>query len=44
MQRAVDERLIVGVGLLRSVNAGQARLSYQARADEEVLAVEIRTR
>ena len=44
MRRVVDESLIVGVGLLRSVNAGQARLSYQARADEEVLAVEIRPR
>jgi peptide/nickel transport system substrate-binding protein len=42
MQRTVDESLIVGVGLLRSVNAGQARLQYQARADEEVLAIEIR--
>ena len=44
MQRTVDESLIIGVGLLRSVNAGQARLSYQARADEEVLAVEIKPR
>ncbi|MBO1077163.1 ABC transporter substrate-binding protein [Roseomonas marmotae] len=44
MQRTVDESLIIGVGLLRSVNAGQARFSYQARADEEVLAVEVRTR
>jgi peptide/nickel transport system substrate-binding protein len=44
MQRAVDESLIVGAGLLRSVNAGQARFNYRARADEEVLAVEIRTR
>ena len=42
MRRVVDESLIVGVGLLRSVNAGQARLTYQARADEEVLAVEVR--
>jgi peptide/nickel transport system substrate-binding protein len=41
MQRTVEESLIIGVGLLRSVNAGQARLRYQARADEEVLAVEI---
>jgi peptide/nickel transport system substrate-binding protein len=44
MQRTVDQSLIIGVGLLRSVNAGQARLSYQARADEEVLAVEIKPR
>jgi peptide/nickel transport system substrate-binding protein len=44
MQHTVEESLIIGVGLLRSVNAGQARLSYQARADEEVLAVEVRTR
>ncbi|KAA2211994.1 ABC transporter substrate-binding protein [Teichococcus oryzae] len=44
MQRSVDESLIIGVGLLRSVNAGQARLNFQARADEEVLAVEIKPR
>ncbi|MBO1077836.1 ABC transporter substrate-binding protein [Roseomonas haemaphysalidis] len=42
MRRTVEENLITGVGLLRSVNAGQARLTYQARADEEVLAVEVR--
>ena len=44
VQRTVEESLIVGIGLLRSVNAGQAQLGYQARADEEVLAVEIRPR
>lgn len=44
MQRTVDESLIIGVGLLRSVNAGQARLTAQARADEEIQAVGIRPR
>ncbi|MFT8247132.1 ABC transporter substrate-binding protein [Roseomonas sp. BN140053] len=41
MQRVVDESLILGVGLLRSVDAGTARLSFRARADEEVQAVRI---
>ncbi|CAH0279418.1 ABC transporter substrate-binding protein [Roseomonas sp. CECT 9278] len=44
VQHVVDENLIIGVGILRSVNAGQAGLTFQARADEEVLAVEIRPR
>jgi peptide/nickel transport system substrate-binding protein len=44
MQHVVDESLIIGVGILRSVNAGHAGLSYKARADEEVLAVEITPR
>jgi hypothetical protein len=44
VQHTVDESLIIGVGLLRSVNAGQANLTFRARADEEVLAVEIAPR
>ncbi|UFN48539.1 ABC transporter substrate-binding protein [Roseomonas sp. OT10] len=44
MQTTVDESLIIGIGLLRSVSAGQAGLAYQARADEEILAVEIKPR
>jgi len=44
VQHVADEALIIGVGVLRSVNAGQAGLMYRARADEEVLAVEIRPR
>lgn len=44
VQHMVDESLIIGVGILRSVNAGQAGLTFQARADEEVLAVDIRPR
>ncbi|WP_426959563.1 ABC transporter substrate-binding protein [Muricoccus radiodurans] len=44
VQHTVDESLIIGVGLLRSVNAGTAGLTARARADEEVLAVEIAPR
>ncbi|MGG5823278.1 ABC transporter substrate-binding protein [Falsiroseomonas sp. HW251] len=44
VQHVVDDSLIIGVGLLRSVNAGLATLTAPARADEEVLAVEIRPR
>ncbi len=44
VQHMVDESLIIGVGILRSVNAGQAGLTFRARADEEVLAAEIRPR
>ena len=44
VQHVVDENLIIGVGILRSVNAGQATLAFKARADEEVLAVEITPR
>ncbi|WP_376095906.1 ABC transporter substrate-binding protein [Roseomonas sp. CCTCC AB2023176] len=44
MQQVADENLIIGVGLLRSVNAGTANLATRARADEEVLAVEIAPR
>lgn len=44
VQHMVDESLIIGVGVLRSVNAGQAGLAYRARADEEVLAVQITPR
>jgi peptide/nickel transport system substrate-binding protein len=40
----VDEAIIIGVGILRSVNAGTAALQYRARADEEVLAFEIKPR
>jgi peptide/nickel transport system substrate-binding protein len=39
-----DEAIVIGVGILRSVNAGTAALTFKARADEEVLAVEIRPR
>ena len=44
VQHVVDDSLIIGVGVLRSVNAGVATLTTRARADEEVLAVEIRPR
>lgn len=44
VRQASDEALIIGVGVLRSVNAGKAGLHFQARADEEVRAVEIRPR
>ena len=44
VQHVADEALIIGVGVFRSVTAGRADLSYRARADEEVLAVEIRPR
>lgn len=44
VQTTVDESLILGVGLLRSVNAGTAGLTFRARADEEVLAAEIAPR
>lgn len=44
VQQTVDESLIIGVGLLRSVNAGNAGLTFRARADEEVLAVAIAPR
>ncbi len=39
-----DEAIVIGVGILRSVNAGTAALTFKARADEEVQAVEIRPR
>jgi len=41
VQHVVDESLIIGVGVFRSVTAGRADLAYRARADEEVLAFEI---
>ncbi len=41
VQHTVDESLIIGVALLRSVNAGQAGLTFRSRADEEVQAVSI---
>jgi len=44
VQHVVDESLILGVGVLRSVNAGRADLVFRARADEEVPAAEIRPR
>lgn len=44
VQRTVDEALIIGVGLVHSAHAGNANLVTKARADEEVLAVEIRPR
>ncbi len=44
VQQVVDDALIIGVGLVRSVHGGQAGLAYTARADEEVLAVDIRPR
>lgn len=44
VQHTVDESLVIGVGILRSVNAGHAGLVFQARADEEVPAAEIRPR
>jgi peptide/nickel transport system substrate-binding protein len=44
VQHMVEESLIIGVGVLRSVNAGQAGLAYRARADEEVLAAQITPR
>jgi peptide/nickel transport system substrate-binding protein len=44
VQHVVDDSLILGVGVLRSVNAGLATLTARARADEEVLAVEIAPR
>ncbi|WP_439597362.1 ABC transporter substrate-binding protein [Falsiroseomonas sp.] len=44
VRQAADEALIIGVGILRSVNAGKAGLSFTARADEEVQAVDIRPR
>lgn len=44
VQQTVDESLIIGVGLLRSVNAGQAGLGFRSRADEEVQAVSIAPR
>jgi peptide/nickel transport system substrate-binding protein len=39
-----DDAIIIGVGILRSVNAGTAALRFRARADEEVQAFEIRPR
>jgi peptide/nickel transport system substrate-binding protein len=39
-----DDALNIGVGVLRSVNAGTAALQFRARADEEVQAVAIRPR
>jgi peptide/nickel transport system substrate-binding protein len=39
-----DDAINIGVGVLRSVNAGTAALQFRARADEEVLALEIRPR
>ncbi len=39
-----DDAIIIGVGILRSVNAGTAALQFRARADEEVLAFEIKPR
>jgi peptide/nickel transport system substrate-binding protein len=44
VRTATDDALIMGVGVLRSVNAGTANLTFKARADEEVLAVDIRPR
>jgi peptide/nickel transport system substrate-binding protein len=44
VQHTVDESLIIGVSLLRSVNAGQAGLAFRSRADEEVQAVTITPR
>ena len=44
VRMTADEALIMGVGVLRSVNAGTAALSFAARADEEVQAVDIRPR
>lgn len=41
VQHVVDDALIIGVGVFRSVTAGRADLTYRARADEEVLAFEI---
>jgi peptide/nickel transport system substrate-binding protein len=42
--RVADEALLIGVGIFRSVAAGRAGLAYRARADEEILAVEITPR
>jgi peptide/nickel transport system substrate-binding protein len=42
--RVADEALLIGVGVFRSVAAGRAGHAYRARADEEILAVEITAR
>jgi len=39
-----DDALIIGLGTLRSVSAGQAGLAFRARADEEVQVVQITPR
>jgi peptide/nickel transport system substrate-binding protein len=44
VRHTADDALIMGVGVLRSVNAGTAALAFKARADEEVQAVDIRPR
>ncbi|MDP3418791.1 ABC transporter substrate-binding protein [Falsiroseomonas sp.] len=44
VRHTADEALIIGVGILRSVNAGKAGLVFEARADEEVRVVDIRPR
>ncbi|WP_170984948.1 ABC transporter substrate-binding protein [Roseomonas sp. AR75] len=44
VRTASDDALLIGVGVLRSVNAGTANLTFRARADEEVQAIEIRPR
>jgi peptide/nickel transport system substrate-binding protein len=43
-QRVIDEALIVPVVVFRSTAAGRANLAYRTRADEEILAAEIRPR
>jgi peptide/nickel transport system substrate-binding protein len=44
VQHVVDDALIIGVGVFRSVTAGRADLATRARADEEVIALEITPR
>ena len=44
VRHMTDDALVIGVGILRSVNAGTAALTFSARADEEVQAIGIRPR
>ena len=44
VQLVADDALIIGLGTLRSVSAGQAGLAFRARADEEVQVVQITPR
>jgi len=44
VRHMTDDAIIIGVGILRSVNAGTAALTFNARADEEVQAIQIRPR
>lgn len=44
LRTAVDQQLIIPVAVFRAVSAGRADLAYASRADEEILAVDIRPR